>query len=1388
MGFLNVVSAEQEAQPIQSIADGFVKFLDNNTGDTQDYRTDHFVQNSEYVVANNRHYNYNSLMMGWPNENAPTEATVMAILGFLHLYIASDYKNKDYLARAEKYWDAYVKTFFGGVPIPDTPTYWPDNWVANGKEPKLACYPIDWSIPYSSGFLDVELDYTNGQAQVPYGAPYFGEYLTYAYQAYRGELGYRCVKAFVQKYNDDGSVNWEVDGNGESHLVDWIVNEDGKKIKFNGNWGGVSADIIEDHAKEPKGTIQLVDTNVNGTYKTTFACKLPVALGGYEIQRNEPYICWPIQVPVAVANLQPASDATEWFLDATRILFTITKKEKYKKAFRSEDYTLYKMANFSEGLKYLRICHGNYGFKTDGLAISYSWSPNAKILPTYTRSKNGYLVTTCHEEGKVWLDNKGTWVSFAENGGGAIHIEIGGTNPDNMNYKVEIRTEEQATTKYAYTFKGTEAGQFSYTKRDNVDKQNIVALDIPVSDFSFKTLSGSPISGIPEVVYDTAVNDEAPKGAYTNYTCYYPEPTENQSVWGNAEASYREEVIDYGDYTAKGGVTRYTMHSTQAEAGATLGFWHTYDNVNHSGVVALKVIPATIRYRSNCPIGLKFVDANGYEFRLKSNLPNTNGRWSTWHFPVERSNWKSDYAGSIVFPEGFDQISLDIPDDTPIPSEGGYFEWARVNTPSQSGTFTSGNIRYISIMAENEKDTTWAIATGDCYPVNYESNLKYCPGTMPYGNNSTTEAPEVEAWRGYPYTGYQYPMIYIWSEFSSFDYMKNMCKFLYDAQQEYNNRFGVLGPVMQSYYWERWDSVERGTADTFTNETFDNSWSGYEPRAFFGSARAYYLLTLSKKTIPSTMKPYLENWVNFLISFYKNHDYLPDYFPEAGGPSKQPTYDDFPIICLYCASLCELRMAGMNIKGMDTLIDWCIQYIRNMYIVVVGKPEHVFNGGISQKPALDDEHTDHQQSGEFYGYQAGEILRTLGLYMQYKRGIKEDVWFDINYVEPDPTPDPEPTEPDPVEPDPEPEEPEPEEPIDTPDEPEEPTPTEPDTPIEETPTEITSIDVLKTKLKVNSVDVSSMWDSYKTYFNTDKGYIRDESQNAAHSESTGYGMLFEVASGDKESFDKTLAWADANLLNTASGLYSWRYLISGTNHVPDKNNATDGDILAAWALLKAAVIWEDISYLNRAKRILTAIKEKCVKVWEGYTLLLPGWNGFDHSTDASYQYVVVNPCYYIFAALKDFYTVTADEVWKTLITDGERLTADFITKLAPAEKILPDWFTIEKGGTFNFDKDHTRQSGWDAIRCPLYSYWYDRDHAWVKLWKNWYATKEGIDKIPAKIDIVSSGVADSMYSEYTGFKAVYNLVNSNTPATQLSKSSYYLDSLEFLSYLAYHKF
>jgi endoglucanase len=61
------------------------------------------------------------------------------------------------------------------------------------------------------------------------------------------------------------------------------------------------------------------------------------------------------------------------------------------------------------------------------------------------------------------------------------------------------------------------------------------------------------------------------------------------------------------------------------------------------------------------------------------------------------------------------------------------------------------------------------------------------------------------------------------------------------------------------------------------------------------------------------------------------------------------------------------------------------------------------------------------------------------------------------------------------------------------------------------------------------------------------------------------------------------------LKNKENGLFYWRYNPAESNPVADKNNAADGDVLIAWALLKADARWHDKRYSAASDAITKAL-------------------------------------------------------------------------------------------------------------------------------------------------------------------------------------------------------
>lgn len=155
------------------LIEGLVQFLERNTGLTIDPTVQHYIINPQNVLANNRHFINWTAQEGQPNGDATTEGQSVLITGFAYAYLATG--DKKYLESAEKYWQAYIDHFFGGQPIPDPPAKYRPNWIINGKEPRLAHYPLtDDGYPTHGGFKGSMMTWINGRTVIPKGAPHWG--------------------------------------------------------------------------------------------------------------------------------------------------------------------------------------------------------------------------------------------------------------------------------------------------------------------------------------------------------------------------------------------------------------------------------------------------------------------------------------------------------------------------------------------------------------------------------------------------------------------------------------------------------------------------------------------------------------------------------------------------------------------------------------------------------------------------------------------------------------------------------------------------------------------------------------------------------------------------------------------------------------------------------------------------------------------------------------------------------------------------------------------------------------------------------------------------------------------------------------------------------------
>jgi len=300
----------------------------------------------------------------------------------------------------------------------------------------------------------------------------------------------------------------------------------------------------------------------------------------------------------------------------------------------------------------------------------------------------------------------------------------------------------------------------------------------------------------------------------------------------------------------------------------------------------------------------------------------------------------------------------------------------------------------------------------------------------------------------------------------------------------------------------------------------------------------------------------------------------------------------------------------------------------------------------------------------------------------------------------------------------------------------------------------------------------SLWQQYRQAFLSSDGRVMDTGNgNVSHSEGQGFALLLALAANDRRSFESMFNWTEANLVRSDSGLYAWRYHPSHTPPVSDPNNATDGDVLIAWALLMAATKWNRDDYALRSQTLRAAILREVAVSHAGKRLLLPGRLGF--SDDKG---VVLNLSYYVWPALDAF--ARHEPMWNDIISDG----LDVLGRSGFGQWQLPtDWTQMAPDGTLAPAPDRPERFGYDAVRVPLYLLWSGRSRELATFRTYWRETEKA-GGWPAWIDVSSGEVAPYAASE--GMQSIAQLVLGRALTRKPASKDYYAESLRLLAHLA----
>lgn len=233
--------------------------------------------------------------------------------------------------------------------------------------------------------------------------------------------------------------------------------------------------------------------------------------------------------------------------------------------------------------------------------------------------------------------------------------------------------------------------------------------------------------------------------------------------------------------------------------------------------------------------------------------------------------------------------------------------------------------------------------------------------------------------------------------------------------------------------------------------------------------------------------------------------------------------------------------------------------------------------------------------------------------------------------------------------------------------------------------------------------LSKAWKTYKQTFTRSAGAIYDPYNSRITSEGQAYSLLRSVWTSDKREFDKVWKWTDENMKLEDKNLFAWLYEekeINGEEGIRDKGTATDADQDIALALLFAYKKWENLDYLNQAKRIINDIwKYETVEIKGKRYVVAGNWASVKEN-----KIYTINPSYIAPYAYRIFAKVDTQHDWHGLINTSYEIIqrcSESVFGFNGSANIPPDWCALDKNGKIvianNISGKSTNYS-YDAIR------------------------------------------------------------------------------------------
>ncbi len=252
-------------------------------------------------------------------------------------------------------------------------------------------------------------------------------------------------------------------------------------------------------------------------------------------------------------------------------------------------------------------------------------------------------------------------------------------------------------------------------------------------------------------------------------------------------------------------------------------------------------------------------------------------------------------------------------------------------------------------------------------------------------------------------------------------------------------------------------------------------------------------------------------------------------------------------------------------------------------------------------------------------------------------------------------------------------------------------------------TTATGTAALDTKPKPQAACTSAAWPAWVAFrdkfIQADGRVIDFNADNHSTSEGQAYALFFALVANDRQSFERVLDWARANLaggdLTARLMAWHWGKKSDGSWGVLDANAASDADLWLSYTLYQAAHIWHDNKLRSIAELLQARIeKELIIHVPEIGPVLLPGPQGFALKSGGW----KLNPSYMPLQVLAGLQREAPKGPWKALA----RSTLAMMDAVTP-QFIVADWVALRPQQGFVLDKEVGVNGSYDAIRNYLWA-------------------------------------------------------------------------------------